>query len=121
MPALSFQNSNAPVTQANRLPIAGISQAAHKTTLFSIASLSTTVHFAFQHIENLPLFYFLPADSPWHTQLVSLFAAIYQLITVVSIITASDLFSINIKLDKIESLISNLNNKVQPYTQAIYI
>jgi hypothetical protein len=116
MSASPHQNSNTPATQANRLPIAGVSQAPHKSSFPSVASLSATVRSSIERVENSPSFSTLTADSPLRALLASLFAVTRQLTTAV----ASDPHVISAKLGKIESLISDLNNKIQPRSQATY-
>jgi hypothetical protein len=116
MPAFPPQSSNSPATQANRTPIACVSQAPRKAPPTPSASIGATVLQSIEQIEALPAFCALPANCPLRARLAPLFASTRQLVAV----SSADPHTINAKLEKIETLISDLNKKTQPQNQATY-
>jgi hypothetical protein len=116
MPAFPPQNSSSPATQANRTPIACVSQAPRKPSFAPSAFISAIVLQSIEQIEALPAFCALPANCSLRARLAPLFASTRQLVAV----SSADPLSINAKLGKIEALISDLNKKTQPQNQATY-
>ena len=117
MPAFPTQSSNLPATQANCTPITYSSQTPRKAPPASDASISTTVLQLIEQVEALPAFGALPANCPLRARLAPLFASTRQLATA----SFADLYFIYAKLGKIESIITEIDKKLQPLIKIIYI
>src|SRR5947207_9223582 len=116
MPSQKSVSSQSPATQANRTPIAFVSQAPRKHTPAATASNSATLLKELEQLETLPAFTSLPPDHPLRARLTPFFTAIRKLISGDPTL-ATD---ISHKLEKIESLISHIDKKIQPPSQATY-
>ena len=81
MPSQKAISSQLPATQANRTPIAFVSQAPRRHTPAAAASNSATVLKELEQLEILPVFTTLSPDHPLRVRLTLFFTAIRKLIS----------------------------------------